>query len=140
MRSVPPTTSGETRSRAADRRTGEREHGVHADGSQECALARHVRPAHDQQAQLAAEMDVVANAALPRDQRMAQSSAFEQRTIADDFRKGILRILIGIRRQRAERLEFADRGQPAGNARSGPLATTPGRRRAGFSRSAALRR
>ena len=78
MRSVAPSASGESRSRArAHRRAGQREHRVDADGAQQRALARHVRAAHDEHRGRAAELTSFATRRALREQRVRERLAFE---------------------------------------------------------------
>ena len=96
---------------------------VHADGAQVGALARHVSSRNDDEGGAARHADVVAHAAVARDERMAHrlGHQLERRfrvvrprvCVAQNVGVGVpLRMVVGERAQRAERVHLADGLQP----------------------------
>ena len=125
MRSVAPMARGDSRNRRARTgASGQGEHRVHAEGAQERALARHVRAADDVDAAVAAQRDVVADAAGARQERVPQRLPFQTRPIGDDFRVRIVRVLVGIAGKAGQGLELRHRVEPAADL--GPRFAPPG--------------
>ncbi len=72
----------------------------------------------------AAERHVVEDAVASRDQRVADSQSFHLCRACTNLRKHILRVFRGVGRQRTERLEFSDCGEPVDDP--GPRPAAPG--------------
>jgi hypothetical protein len=100
----------------ARRSAGLREHRVDAQGAQQRALARHVRPGHQQEGACRADRDVVADAARRRQQRVSEAARRHHRLALHDLRHAPAGILEAQRRQR---FELAQGGEPAAGVATG---------------------
>ena len=125
MRSVAPTAQRrEPQPTRPHRRAGEGEHGVDADRAQQRALARHVRAADERARAARRRAQTSLRTQSARGSADGRALGVEAGLVLVDLGERVGGVLVGVGGQRAERLELADRREPAGDL--GPGAHPPG--------------
>ena len=108
---------------AADRRAALREHDVQTDGAKQGAFARHVRPADDDERVCGIEQHIVGHGGGMRQKWVRESLCIKCCSIGAQRGEAAGWPLIREARERTERLEVANAGEP--RAHMAAMATAP---------------
>ncbi len=109
--------------RSTHRRSSLSENGVQSNGAQERALARHIRPAHNEHLRRADAFRAAKDRSLPTafaagSSGWTRSAGLEAGALRREGGKWIGRMLKGISGQRGKSFESANRSQPSSNRRA----------------------